>query len=190
VHGRPVDDVADVLQIARARIHRYLERRGVIHIDVDAEVLHVDDDLAERDPALAQLATAAVSGLAPAGPAGAEDEKGREALLKYVLRPPLATERLVPGPDGLVRIALKRPFSDGTVAVDMDPNLSALPPGGDRPGAAVPYGSLLGGIGGLEVETAHHSEAAAGRRCLAGGARVVRSAAPLRHHRLALSPLG
>jgi hypothetical protein len=27
----------------------------------------------------------------------------------------------VPGPDGLVRIALKRPFSDGTVAVDMDP---------------------------------------------------------------------
>jgi len=30
--------------------------------------------------------------------AGAEDERGREALLKYVLRPPLATERLVPGP--------------------------------------------------------------------------------------------
>ena len=27
----------------------------------------------------------------------------------------------MPGPDGLVRIALKRPFSDGTVAVDMDP---------------------------------------------------------------------
>ena len=48
-------------------------------------------------------------------------EKGREALLKYILRPPLGTERLVPGPDGLVRIALKRPFSDGTVAVDMDP---------------------------------------------------------------------
>jgi hypothetical protein len=163
-------DVADVLQIARARILRYLERRGVIHIDIDAEVLHVDDDLAERDPALAQLAAAAVSGLAPAGPelrrrpvelvfegrpgvvitaplsvreagfslhaathAGAEDEKGREALLKYIMRPPLATERLVPGPDGLVRIALKRPFSDGTVAVDMDPlsllcRLAALVP--------------------------------------------------------------
>jgi hypothetical protein len=30
-------DVADVLQIARARILGYLERRGVIHIDVDAE---------------------------------------------------------------------------------------------------------------------------------------------------------
>src|SRR5450432_1388616 len=122
---------------------------------------------AERDPALAQLAAAAVSGLAPAGPelrrrpvevafdgrpgvvvsaplsvreagfslhaatrAGAADEQGREALLKYdpwksptgdILRPPLSTERLLPGPDGLVRIALKKPFSDGTVAVDLDP---------------------------------------------------------------------
>jgi len=31
-----------------------------------------------------------------------------------ILRPPLSTERLLPGPDGLVRIALKKPFSDGT----------------------------------------------------------------------------
>jgi hypothetical protein len=152
------NDVADALQVARARILSYLERRNVIHIDADADVLRVDDALAERDPALAQLAAAAVSGLAPAGPelrrrpveiafdgrpgvvitaalsvremgfslhaatrAGADDEKGREALLKYILRPPLATERLLPGPDGLVRIALKRPFSDGTVAIDLDP---------------------------------------------------------------------
>jgi hypothetical protein len=151
-------DVADALQIARARILRYLERRGVIHIDADADVLRVDDDLAEREPALAQLAAAAVSGLAPAGPelrrrpvelafdgrpgvvitaplsvrelgfslhaatrAGADDDKGREALLKYILRPPLASEHLLPGPDGLVRITLKRPFSDGTVAIDLDP---------------------------------------------------------------------
>ncbi len=53
--------------------------------------------------------------------AGALDERGREALLKYILRPPLANDRLLPGPDGLVRIALKKPFSDGTVAVDLDP---------------------------------------------------------------------
>lgn len=59
-------DVADALQVARARILRYLERRGVIR--TDEETLVVDDDLAERDPALAQLARAAVSGLAPAGP--------------------------------------------------------------------------------------------------------------------------
>ena len=53
--------------------------------------------------------------------AGAMDERGREALLKYVLRPPIAQERVVHGPDGLVRIALKKPFSDGTFAVDLDP---------------------------------------------------------------------
>ncbi|MEO8917259.1 MAG: hypothetical protein ABI488_07525 [Polyangiaceae bacterium] len=118
---------------------------------MNADLLVVDDELAERDPVLAQLARAAVSGLAPAGPefrrgreavafggrpgvliaaplcvreydfslhaathAGAQDLKGREALLKYILRPPLATERLTADPDGLVRITLKRAFSDGT----------------------------------------------------------------------------
>lgn len=53
--------------------------------------------------------------------AGAEDERGREALLQYVLRPPIANEHVQQGPEGLVRILLKRPFSDGTTAVDMDP---------------------------------------------------------------------
>jgi hypothetical protein len=53
--------------------------------------------------------------------AGAMDGKGRQALLKYVLRPPIAQERVTQGPDGLVRIALKRPFADGTVAIDLDP---------------------------------------------------------------------
>jgi hypothetical protein len=53
--------------------------------------------------------------------AGPADEQGRQAPLKYIRRPPLANERLLPGPDGLVRIALKKPFSDGTVAVDLDP---------------------------------------------------------------------
>lgn len=53
--------------------------------------------------------------------AGAMDERGREALLKYVLRPPIAQERVTQGPDGLVRIALKKRFSDGTFAVDLDP---------------------------------------------------------------------
>ena len=53
--------------------------------------------------------------------AGAADPKGREALLKYILRPPVATERVVAGPDGLVRVVLKKPFNDGTVAIDLDP---------------------------------------------------------------------
>ena len=44
-------DVADALQVARARILRYLERRAVIRVDDDA--LSVDDELAELEPALA-----------------------------------------------------------------------------------------------------------------------------------------
>jgi hypothetical protein len=53
--------------------------------------------------------------------AGALNVAGREALLRYVLRPPLAQQRLERQPDGLVRIALKRAYNDGTLAVDMDP---------------------------------------------------------------------
>jgi hypothetical protein len=154
--GLSTSEVADVLQVVRARIVRYLERRGVV--EGNAEFTVLDDELSEREPALTQLARAAVSGLQPAGPelrrrpdlialrgrpgveisrpacaqelgfnlhaatrAGGLDAAGREALLKYVLRPPIATERVQRGPDGLVRIALKRPFSDGSVAIDLDP---------------------------------------------------------------------
>jgi len=53
--------------------------------------------------------------------AGAQDTQGREALVRYVLRPAIAQERVEQRPDGLVRITLKRAFGDGTVAVDMDP---------------------------------------------------------------------
>jgi hypothetical protein len=149
-------EVADVLQVARVRILRYLERHGVIEVSPELTVLA--DELAEREPALAQLSRAAVSGLEPAGPelrrrpapitlpnrpgvelsgplcvqelgfnlhaatrAGAQDEAGKQALLKYVLRPPIASERIAPGPDGLVRIVLKKAFSDGTFAIDLDP---------------------------------------------------------------------
>jgi hypothetical protein len=57
----------------------------------------------------------------PATRAGAQDATGREALLRYVLRPPLAQERLEQRPNGLVRITLKKAYADGTIAVDMDP---------------------------------------------------------------------
>ena len=53
--------------------------------------------------------------------AGALDPEGRERLLRYVLRPPVAYERIEHRPEGLVRIALKRAFGDGTLAVEMDP---------------------------------------------------------------------
>jgi hypothetical protein len=50
-----------------------------------------------------------------------DDVVGREALVRYVLRPPLAQERVKVLSDGLVRLTLKRVFSDGTWAVDLDP---------------------------------------------------------------------
>jgi hypothetical protein len=53
--------------------------------------------------------------------AGALDAAGREALLRYVLRPPVAQERVVPQKDGLIAITLKRAYADGSVAVEMDP---------------------------------------------------------------------
>ena len=40
--------------------------------------------------------------------AGGHDAAGREALLRYVLRPPVEQERVEQRPDGLVRITLKR----------------------------------------------------------------------------------
>jgi hypothetical protein len=60
------DEVADLLQIIRARVLRFLARRGVIDVSGDATV--VPGELADKEPALAQLAAAAVSGLPPAGP--------------------------------------------------------------------------------------------------------------------------
>jgi hypothetical protein len=60
--------VADLLQVIRTRVMRFLVRRRVVEADTDADTMLLPDDLAERDPALAQLAAAAVSGLPPAGP--------------------------------------------------------------------------------------------------------------------------
>lgn len=59
--------------------------------------------------------------LHPATRAGALDPRGREKLLCNVLRPPIAHRRIEHRPEGLVSIALKRAFADGTLAVEMDP---------------------------------------------------------------------
>ena len=58
--------------------------------------------------------------------AGGHDEQGREALLRYAFRPPVAQERVEHGTDGLLRVALKRPFGDGTVAVEMESPLALV----------------------------------------------------------------
>jgi hypothetical protein len=51
----------------------------------------------------------------------ANDKKGRENLCKYILRPPLANDRLKLLDDGDVRLEFKRPWSDGTSSVDLAP---------------------------------------------------------------------
>ncbi len=60
-------------------------------------------------------------GLHAATFAGADDARGRQALVKYVLRPPVANERLQITPDGNVRLFLRKAFRDGTAAIEMQP---------------------------------------------------------------------
>ncbi len=183
-------DLADLLQVIRVRLVSFLLRRDVMVlrpllgvVEGRQELMLLNDDFAEREPALAQLAAAAVAGLLPAGPdmrqrqpialrgqpgievnaplsvaemgfslhaattASADDARGREALVRYVLRPPIAQERLHILPNDLVRIELKRPFGDGTVAIDLDPlsllcRLAAsVPPPGFH---LVHYSGILG----------------------------------------------
>jgi hypothetical protein len=139
-------EVGDVLERAVRRIERHLRRRGLLRTFEDGAEGDPESSLAasavsgQAPPAGPQW----VSGLAPLDPhalaydkplcasldgftlhaatrAGALDPAGREALLRYVLRPPTAQERLGQRPGGLVRITLKRAYADGTVAVDMDP---------------------------------------------------------------------
>ena len=143
-------EVGAVLESTVRRIERHLRRRGLLGIDEDGTDPDVPGDPESNLAASAvsgQTPPAGpqwVSGLHPLEPhplaydkplcasldgftlhaatrAGALHPGGREALLRYVLRPPMAQERLLPRPDGLVRITLKKAYTDGTVAVDMDP---------------------------------------------------------------------
>ena len=50
---------------------------------------------------------------------GARNRQGLEQLCRYIARPPLAKERVEALPDGRVRIALKRAWSDGTTALEL-----------------------------------------------------------------------
>jgi len=51
----------------------------------------------------------------------ANDKKGRENLCKYILRPPLANDRLKIIDDQTVRLEFKRPWSNGTSSIDLAP---------------------------------------------------------------------
>jgi hypothetical protein len=121
-------EVADLVTTIRVRSLALLVRRGVIE-DSTEQVVLLPDELAENEPVLAQVTSAAVSGLAPAGPERREreplrlarspgatisgalcaadmgftvhaatlaprhDARAKEALLRYILRPPLAQAR-------------------------------------------------------------------------------------------------
>ncbi|MBK7583135.1 MAG: transposase [Myxococcales bacterium] len=96
-----------------------LRRRDPIQLRCEAE-LHTK----------ALCATEGGFSLHAATTARAGDAAGREALcapsgitkrVKYILRPPIANERVQLLGDDLVRLVLKRPFSDGTFALDLDP---------------------------------------------------------------------
>ncbi len=53
--------------------------------------------------------------------ASAKDRKGRERILHYILRPPIATQRLSRGPDGRVIYGLRKPWADGTRSFVFEP---------------------------------------------------------------------
>jgi len=63
----------------------------------------------------------------------ANDKQGRLTLCRYILRPPLANDRLKIVDDNHVRLDFKKPWSDGTTSVDLEPlaliaRLAALVP--------------------------------------------------------------
>src|SRR5262249_58037713 len=49
------------------------------------------------------------------------DKKGLERLCRYLTRPPLAQDRLELLSDGCVRYTFKKPWSDGSVAIVLEP---------------------------------------------------------------------
>jgi len=140
-------EVGELLEHAVRRMARYLRRRGVLAPEERAEEGDDPEGQLAASAVGGQTPPAGPQwrrGLAPLEPselgfdkplcasldgftlhaatrAGALDTAGREALLRYVLRPPVAQERVEARPDGLVRIVLERAYADGTVAVEMDP---------------------------------------------------------------------
>lgn len=49
------------------------------------------------------------------------DRQGREMLCRYILRPPLANERVHLLEDGMVTLEFKRPWKDGTRSIALKP---------------------------------------------------------------------
>ena len=201
--------MGDVLERTLRRIERHLHRRGLLRTLEDDVSSSGEGDPESNLTASAVSGQAPpagpqwVRGLAPLEPhalsydkplcvsldgftlhaatrAGGHDAAGREALLRYVLRPPVAQERLEQRPFGLVRISLKKAYADGTVAVDMDPLsrlcrlATSVPPppafahrevrGRARGGEPVEVASRAASANGADPGQRRAREAAKGRR--------------------------
>jgi hypothetical protein len=74
---------------------------------------------------------------------GAVDDDARARLLRYVLRPPLAQERLTVLPSQRIRLTLKRPWSDGTSSVELPPLAPCCVPRGLRSASPEAHRFLL-----------------------------------------------
>jgi hypothetical protein len=140
-------EVGEVLEKTVRRIEKHLRRKGLLDVAAGVDDAAEPEDMLAASAVSGQVPPAGpqwTRGLSPLVPGALEYEKplcasldgfnlhaatraggldlaGREALLRYVLRPPIAQERIERRSDGLVRIALKRAYADGTVAVEMDP---------------------------------------------------------------------
>ena len=91
----------------------------------------------------------------PATKVAGTDEPGRLALCKYILRPPLANDRLKILDDQVVRLDFKKPWADGTSSVELAPlaliaRLAALVP--------PPRRHLPGYFGVLSSHSSHRSQ--------------------------------
>jgi hypothetical protein len=145
--------VAAVLERTRDRMTKYLRRRGLLEAGDDDAVEEASEragltrlaasavsgvrppagpewrrgalPVTHRALVFERPLCVALDGftLHAATRAGGLDETGREALLKYILRPAVAQERVTRGPDGLVR-GPHAPARDGHRAEEC----RALPP--------------------------------------------------------------
>ncbi len=100
-------------------------------------------------------ADGAVFNLHAATRVAANDKPGRVTLCKYILRPPLANDRLHILPNQNVRLDFKRPWSDGTTSIELEPlaliaRLAALVPPPKRP--VTRYFGVLSSHGNLRSQ--------------------------------------